>query len=482
MAEKEGEKRKLTQEEFDEIVERHRKWRALSPGEQLKRETELAADLANTDLSGLDAAGRDLVRARLTGSRLTGMKLDGATLSYAELSEADVSCSSCCGTRFVRADLRQTVFRGADLTEAEFAKFEQQEPKIRDAADALTTDFRDAWLCRVDLNGLKHLTAQQLGGADLTGAALPDLIAASHESALNAVAEGSKKAGRVFTMLLSLCGLTLLTMLTALGVKHVASGVTAPLPLIQSSVPLVGFYRVAPLALLGFYVYLHFYMAHIWELIGTLPALFPDGTPLDRKLYPWLLLRISKEYLPRLGVSGLADRFTRWAVRGFLWWVAPLLILAMWMQTLPVGDSLTTFILGLALLATVAAGLVFHVVTAAKLSQVNWRVYLGLPHVEEQNSADIASVRVAWPDLCRAPRARWWMIGLAAAAAVVIVISGGEFGWKLYRSVSKDEPTERCAPKPPKKNENTGAAHDSVSVGEASVQEDSTGADSIGGR
>ena len=30
------------------------------------------------------------------------------------------------------------------------------------------------------------------------------------------------------------------------------------------------------------------YLQRLWESLAKLPAVFPDGTPLDEKVYPWL--------------------------------------------------------------------------------------------------------------------------------------------------------------------------------------------------
>ncbi len=52
----------------------------------------------------------------------------------------------------------------------------------------------------------------------------------------------------------------------------------------------------APLILgLLIFVYLHLYLAHLWELVSELPSYFPDGLPLRRKIYPWMLNLVVEE-------------------------------------------------------------------------------------------------------------------------------------------------------------------------------------------
>src|SRR5262249_25330085 len=59
-------------------------------------------------------------------------------------------------------------------------------------------------------------------------------------------------------------------------------------------------FLAAPFVLVGVYVYFHMYLLRLWELLGTLPARFPDGRALDEKAYPWLLTSLVRLYVPLL--------------------------------------------------------------------------------------------------------------------------------------------------------------------------------------
>ena len=56
---------------------------------------------------------------------------------------------------------------------------------------------------------------------------------------------------------------------------------SSPLPIIQTKVPIAGFYWAAPAILLALYCYLHLYLQRLWEGMANLPAIFLDGRKLD---------------------------------------------------------------------------------------------------------------------------------------------------------------------------------------------------------
>ena len=53
------------------------------------------------------------------------------------------------------------------------------------------------------------------------------------------------------------------------------------LPDLATNIPATSFFWVAPILLLCLYVHLHLHMAGIGETLSELPAVFPDGTPLQ---------------------------------------------------------------------------------------------------------------------------------------------------------------------------------------------------------
>ena len=72
------------------------------------------------------------------------------------------------------------------------------------------------------------------------------------------------------------------------------------MPIIQTPVSIAGFYLAAPTILLVLYLYLHLYLQRMWEGMAELPAVFPDGRTLDRRVYPWLLSGLVSAHVPLL--------------------------------------------------------------------------------------------------------------------------------------------------------------------------------------
>ena len=81
------------------------------------------------------------------------------------------------------------------------------------------------------------------------------------------------------------CAYTLLTAVTTTDAALLTNAATTPLPIIGARVPVVGFYLLTTILLLGFYAYLHLYLQRLWEGLAALPAVFPDNRTLDQAAY-----------------------------------------------------------------------------------------------------------------------------------------------------------------------------------------------------
>ena len=57
---------------------------------------------------------------------------------------------------------------------------------------------------------------------------------------------------------------------------------------------------------MALFIYFHIYLQRLWEVLATLPAIFPDGRRLDERSHPWLLGDLVRRYLPRLRRQRLA--------------------------------------------------------------------------------------------------------------------------------------------------------------------------------
>jgi len=78
-----------------------------------------------------------------------------------------------------------------------------------------------------------------------------------------------------------------------------------------------------------FYLYLHIYLKHLWEVLSGLPAYFTDGTALHRKAHPWMMIHLVQWYFPRFREK---EKIRLWSSNVItpilLAWVAPVATVA----------------------------------------------------------------------------------------------------------------------------------------------------------
>ena len=223
-------------------------------------------------------------------------------------------------------------------------------------ADLVLADLSQADLRRAKLAGCK-LAGARLAGADLTGAELPDWLSKQFDD-LKIVKDISSNAQKLFVATLAACLYCWLTIATTTDLNLISNRATSSLPIIQTSVPIVGFFFIGPLLLMAAYVYLHFYLQKLWDEIGRLPAFFPDGTPLDRKTDPWLLTDLVLAHTRRLkGRSSFLLNLQIWVSVFLTWWVVPLTLLLFWNRYLDrqefVGTVFHSVICGIAVASAI---------------------------------------------------------------------------------------------------------------------------------
>ena len=258
-----------------------------------------------------------------------------------------------------------------DALEVLLAKLEQGEAahfaglnlsghaiRRRDWRDADLTGcrLRDADLSDSDLQDVVGLQAHQLGGAVLSGAKLPLDIAGFQ--GLDQVAKISGHARNTFLAVIGGCVFSWLTVATAQDAALLMNSSETALPIIQTKVPVAGFFWAAPYILLALYLYLHLYLQRLWDGLAELPAIFPDGRRLDQRAYPWLLIGLASAYVPRLA----RRRPTAWRLQFVLsllsaWVLVPFTIALLWARYLPRHDLLGSGVILLALLIATWAGI-----------------------------------------------------------------------------------------------------------------------------
>jgi uncharacterized protein YjbI with pentapeptide repeats len=335
---------------------------------------------ARADLSRTDLARADLSGARLSGAILAGARLKGADLRGADLVDADLAGANLQGADLTGADLRRSRLRGAIL--------------------------RDARLCDADLTGASGVLTGQLGGADLSGTRLPDDVG-KFDGLVN-VTEASRTTQGLFFSILFICAYTWMTVASTRDAQLLnnAAPPASRLPILGTDIPLVQFYLVAPLLLLCVFTYFHLCLQRLWEELGELPAVFPDGRALDQRAYPWLLNGLVRVHAPRLRER--RSPLSRWQARVSIllaWGLVPLTLVIVWGRYLRAHDWLVTLAQVVLIGLAVGAGFGFRRLAAATLLGAERRAFRW---------------RRAWQDA----RAR----GVLAAGAATVAFAVLSFG------------------------------------------------------
>jgi hypothetical protein len=237
------------------------------------------------DLSGIDLTGQDLTQARLLHANLSEAILKEAKLDGVKLDECNLT----------------------------------------------TADLTDASLQAADLTTAIGLGTCRLSGADLKYAKIaPNAL---NFDTLARVDEISKNAGIVFISMLTACVFSWITISNTLDPELLLGGSTKKLPLIQADISTQAFFTLGQLVLLVIYLYFHLYMQRLWEMMAVFPAVFPDGTTLDRKTYPWLMNDLVRRYLPRLRKNRLPLFSLQEHLTVFLgWWLVPITLITYWLR------------------------------------------------------------------------------------------------------------------------------------------------------
>ncbi len=285
--------------------------------------------LQGADLEGAILAGKDLRNAQF---KAIGLEADEKIIEQIR-TDRQRGGKKLRRTRLARADLRDAEMWGADLRAAELWEADLRganlEKAILEGADLNKAKLQDSNLKDADLTDVTGLVTENLGGADLTNALLPEDI--KRFWAFDFVKEASRKAGKLFVGMLIGCGYVVLTVANYWSPAQSGADSSQILPILQTKMSVAWFAWAAPALLIGVYTYFHLYLLRIWEGLASLPAYLVSGEPLDRAVHAWLPLGYIRSLFKRLAEKRPPLHRLQMAFVFFLvWFSAPLTLLLLW--------------------------------------------------------------------------------------------------------------------------------------------------------
>lgn len=357
----------ISEEELEQVLDEHLEW-VNSGGQRGKRANLERANLVGADLHGVNLAeanlyqanlskanlqGAGLSKANLQGAMMGGVNLQKASLWESDLQGARISLANLQGANLsqanlYRANLRESNLQGANMTRA---YLHEARLSLSDLQGAILgrADLQDATmhhavlyeanLQEANLMGVRGLQIKQLRGANMSSAQLPEGI--EDTDWLKHVEETSRKGSRLFLIKLVCCLYSWIVVSSAQDVHLITNMAVSPLPLIGTKIPIATFFLVVPMILLVLFIYFHLYLQRLWEDLAAFPAVFPDGKPLDKKVYPWLMTGIMRAHIPHLRDSHLPFFDLQKAVTILVaWCIVPMTIAYFGLGFLVKGDAL----------------------------------------------------------------------------------------------------------------------------------------------
>jgi uncharacterized protein YjbI with pentapeptide repeats len=214
------------------------------------------------------------------------------------------------------------------------------------------------------------LSGEQLIGANLRDAILPEGILQNDH--LATVGDSSRRLQTLLLSILGACSYAWLTIWTTTDTGLLTNRTTSTLPVIGGTVPIGIFYAVMPLVLLGWYLYLLFELQHLWEGLARLPAVFPDGRPLNQRVNLGLLSSFLRIYWPHFNEGRGGPKWLFLLQKYFsvllVWGVVPITLALFWGRYLARHDPFGTVLHIILLMCGIGAVIAFRHLMAVTLS------------------------------------------------------------------------------------------------------------------
>jgi uncharacterized protein YjbI with pentapeptide repeats len=333
--------------------------------------------------------------------------------------------------------LRFADFRGVQsLKDAELAGGTDLRGASFEGVDLRRVDFQDSRLdgasfCNADLRGARlrsasGLGAESFGGADLAWATLPKDFEKFH--GLERVGEASRYSQTVYKLLLVLCGFSALTVLSVRDESWVLrdGASTTHVPFLEADLSPHYFAALVPVLILVLYGYQALYAASLWRLYSLLPAIFPDGTPLDRMSYPSTMSAFVR-YSTRKIKNRPNDWFSYFVHWSIAFLVPPATLVVIWLTGLKEHDPLLSSIHSVALGVSWSLAL-FHLLLSGSVLRGEWRISdMTFAPFWKALCVALLALAIAWATVAclhrQSPGARGLVLVVASASLLTLLLA-----------------------------------------------------------
>jgi uncharacterized protein YjbI with pentapeptide repeats len=319
----------------------------IPPSRDWPLEEKLASHREWLDTKGMAGEKADLSDTDLEGSELIGVHLRFADLHDANLRAADLLLADLRGACLVRADLEDSCLVGANLEGANL-----------EGASVETA---------------MGLVPRQLAGANLRDALLPPQV--MEFEAAGRFEKASQMAWRYFGPLLVATLVSWLMIWKTKDAQLLTDSAVVPYfhsHAAASALPSTQIFLLTPLVLLALYLAFQFHLQRLWDSVLELPAIFPDGHPLDDR-GPAVIVGLLRAHFPWINQDASSTRLVEKGAAILIgYWAVPVTLLLFWARYLTLQDLRGAILQ--ALLVVIASGVALHATTKTGRPMERWAI------------------------------------------------------------------------------------------------------------
>lgn len=279
---------------------------------ETEKETEVSKS-KNTDhhdqsknYYGKNISGQDFSSALLQHSNFSHSQSDNCNFTNTRLEGADFSFSDLKHSQFEGSNLKNTVFHFAQLEDC-------------------------------DLSTAVNLSETQFAGANLSYCKLPTSFSFP---TLNYVQEAAKSLSVHLITLFLACLYSWIAIGSTTDIDLLHDAKSIFFPLLEMSLPTVGFYYISPLVLLVITLAFNFQLSLYWQRLSCLPSYFPDGSVITLKTFPTLIDNMVEQYFPlvKKNHNTFDKKVKLYLTLMVLFFVSPATLIGYWLRYIPRHD------------------------------------------------------------------------------------------------------------------------------------------------